>query len=224
MSATARGTNRDPRDFYPTPLPSVTPLLPHLPRDVAFWEPCAGDGRLIRVLRESGRKADGSDLFPQHTDAYPMEPTDYLKDFSRREFVLTNPPFGVAFEMCQHAIHHAFEFMFLLRLSFLESEERGDWFEQYEPDGLWVLKKRPQFVMSVTCKSPVPDPEDRHKPRDLRRRVPCKHNWLLPVESERPKTCPTCSGSNLSISTSDNSGYAWFYWGHRTALQGIHHI
>lgn len=222
MSATGRGTNRDPKDFYPTDRNSVRAILPHLPRDSSFWEPCAGDGRIIQMLRESGRDANGCDLFPQDTPYYPKGGSiDYLKDYSPRDFVLTNPPFSVAFEMAQHAFRHALEFMFLLRLSFLESEERGDWFEQHEPSGLWVLKKRPSFVISVTCKTPLKIDDPKMASVFV---VPCKHNWILPIESERPKVCPKCGGSKLAISTSDNSGYAWYYWGPRQSLHGIHHI
>lgn len=222
MSATGRGTVRDEKDFYPTPFPAVGPLLPHLPTDVRFWEPCAGDGRLIRWIRGSGRIADGSDLFPQAQAEmeYKQTPVDYLQDTTQREFIATNPPLSIAFEMAQHALKHSREFMFLLRLSFLESEERGQWFEQHEPAGLWVLKKRPSFAMSITCKT-VTGSDDVGGVM-----VPhvCKHNWMLPTDAERPKVCPKCGGNKLAISTSDSSGYAWYYWGHRAELSGIHHI
>ncbi len=227
MSCAGRGTTRDPKDFYSTPRPAFEPLLPHLPFGVhapEFFDPCAGDGRLIAWLRDSGRIAHGLDLYPQHQNIYPALATDYLQDNTPREFVLTNPPFSVAFEMCQHALAHADEFMFLLRLSFLESDTRGDWLAAHEPNGLWVLKKRPSFVMSVTCKTE----EYHHREFDSSERAKpftvCKHNWLLPIESPRPKVCPKCGGDKLAISTSDNSGYAWFYWGQRESLHGIHHI
>lgn len=217
MSATGRGTTRDPKDFYPTDRKAVASVIPFLPRGVQYWEPCAGDGRIVSMLREAGHEnAYGADLFPQSTtgDLYLPQPVDYLKDEAQRDFLITNPPFSVAFEMCQHARTHSAEFMFLLRLSFLESEERGEWLSANEPGALFVLRKRPSFVMSITCKSDVKD--DKIGLRC------CRHNWLLPIESERPKTCPMCGGTKLAISTSDNSGYAWYYWGNR--YQGIHHI
>lgn len=219
-SATGRGTTRDPKDFYATPRSAFAPIVSRLPRDVAFWEPCAGDGRLIFMLRETGRTAWGADLYPQHDNPYRYEfkAVDYLTDFTPRDFVVTNPPFSVAFEMCQHALLYAREFMFLLRLSFLESEVRGDWLSAHEPNGLWVLRKRPSFVMSVTCNTNIPLKEH---PGQF---YTCYHNWLLPIEAERPKVCPKCGGTKLAISTSDNSGYAWFYWGPRADLSGIHHI
>lgn len=38
---------RAPRDFYPTPAGAVSPLLPRLPPEFAFVEPCAGAGDLV---------------------------------------------------------------------------------------------------------------------------------------------------------------------------------
>ena len=38
---------RKPRDFYPTPIEAVYPLLEHLEEDFTFAEPCAGDGALL---------------------------------------------------------------------------------------------------------------------------------------------------------------------------------
>ena len=40
------------RDFYPTPIEAVRPLVPHLPKTGLFAEPCAGDGRLIRHIEQ----------------------------------------------------------------------------------------------------------------------------------------------------------------------------
>ena len=45
---------RVPRDYYPTPYDAVKPLLPHLPENFTFAEPCAGDGRLIQHLKNHG--------------------------------------------------------------------------------------------------------------------------------------------------------------------------
>ncbi len=217
-SATGRGTTRDSRDYYATPWPAFAPLLKILPMSgVTYFDPCAGDGRLVRFIREAGGTAHGADLFPQPQESYPQRPADYLTDTRHHPFPITNPPFSIAFEMCRHARLFSPELMFLLRLSFLESEERGDWLSENEPSAGFVLKRRPSFVMSVTCKSDVAE----ELFNVVQHRI-CKNNWLLPVESERPKVCPKCGGSKLAISTSDNSGYAWFYWGDR--FKGIHHI
>lgn len=197
MSATGRGTTRDPRDNYATPRPAFAPLLGILPRDKAlqFWEPACGDRRLITMLYESGRVAGGTDL--------EADGVDFLTDETQREFIITNPPFTLAFEFCKHGVKVAPEVLFLLRLNFLASRTRAAWFKENEPGALFVLSDRPGFVMSCTCKV-------------------CRHNWILPIESVRPLTCEACGSKALSISTTDSCDYAWFYWGWR--YHGIRHL
>ncbi|WWT39633.1 putative adenine-specific methylase [Microcystis phage Mel-JY03] len=57
---------RLPRDFYPTPAEAVAPLLPHLQPATTFFEPCAGDGALVRHLEAAGHIcALASDIEPQ---------------------------------------------------------------------------------------------------------------------------------------------------------------
>lgn len=55
------------KDFYPTPMKAVEPLLPHLDPATRFIEPCAGDGRLIRHLQYFGHRCVGAfDIEPRH--------------------------------------------------------------------------------------------------------------------------------------------------------------
>ncbi len=81
---------RKPRDFYPTPLEAVLPLLPHLKCRTSFDEPCCGDGALIRHLEANGHICKGSsDISPQISasvaDARTI--TECLGDM-----FITNPP------------------------------------------------------------------------------------------------------------------------------------
>lgn len=56
---------RNTRDFYPTPAEAVAPLLPHLKPRTRFFEPCAGDGALVRHLEAAGHVcARASDIEP----------------------------------------------------------------------------------------------------------------------------------------------------------------
>jgi len=59
---------RIPRDFYPTPKAAVVPLIPHLPAEFSYWEPCAGDIP----------QADALDAQPSHRTAV--------------DYIITNPP------------------------------------------------------------------------------------------------------------------------------------
>lgn len=137
MSATNRGAIRRESDFYATPLSAFTPLLPYLDRNRMYWEPAMGDGRLCQAMQDFGLDADGTDL---------SFGSDFLEDTKRREGILTNPPFGLAFEFCQNAVANADEVFLLLRLNFLASKKRKAWFQANEPSALFVLSERPCFT------------------------------------------------------------------------------
>jgi len=193
MSSTKRGATRHEADFYSTPEAAFKPLLPFLSCHVKLWEPAWGDGRLVRWMVEAHLDAAGDDL----KDGY-----DFLKDESQRGCIITNPPFSLALEFCNHAISHAPHVFMLLRLNFLASASRRDWWRAHPPSALFILSERPSFAMFIKC---------HH----------CGQKFSLPSESERPKQCDKCGGK-LAITTSDSTDYAWFYWG--GAHNGLHFL
>ena len=138
MSATNRGSVRNAQDFYATPKEAFDPMLPFIKRVAeVVQEPACGDGRLVVWMNQYGIKAYGSDLNGGF---------DFLADQRRHQTVVTNPPFSLAFEFCQHAVEHADHVFLLLRLNFLASIKRREWFKLNEPDALFVLSERPSFT------------------------------------------------------------------------------
>jgi hypothetical protein len=79
---------RIPQDAYSTPAEAVAPLLPHLEPGSRFFEPCAGQGRLIEHLVNAGHICVGQCDLP--TDARTWR---YLSIESGIIFV-TNPPWS----------------------------------------------------------------------------------------------------------------------------------
>jgi hypothetical protein len=55
--------NRHPEDFYPTPPAGTLALLGVEKFRGKIWEPACGDGRMSRVLEESGLSMMSSDLY-----------------------------------------------------------------------------------------------------------------------------------------------------------------
>lgn len=216
MSATGRGAERHEADFYSTPREAFAPLLQHLPTNVVYWEPCCGDGRLVKWLTEAGCQADGADLYPQS----PVWPSvDFLADQHPREFVVTNPPFSIAQAIAAHSLDIARETLLLLRLNFLASKKRRDWFRAHEPAALFVLSERPSFAIFARCESDTRPEADRDPEQPT---IECGHKWSVPTEAGRPSVCPVCGGTDIQITTSDATDYAWFYFGHR--FKGIYHL
>ena len=84
---------RKPRDFYPTPIEAVEPLLPHLPEEFSFAEPCAGDGALVEHLETKGVCTWASDIDPQAEGIYKRSYDELSFDeLIDSEYVITNPP------------------------------------------------------------------------------------------------------------------------------------
>ena len=84
---------RKPRDFYPTPMEAVEPLLPHLPDGFKFAEPCAGNGALVEHLENKGVCMWASDIEPQAEGIYKNDYSDVgFNELIESEYVITNPP------------------------------------------------------------------------------------------------------------------------------------
>jgi hypothetical protein len=84
---------RIPRDFYPTPYEAVVPLLPHLPQQSRFCEPCAGDGRLIDHLTSAGHVcASAWDIEPRRDDIAQKDALEWV--IGNIDCFITNPPWA----------------------------------------------------------------------------------------------------------------------------------
>lgn len=79
------------RDFYPTPMAAVTPILPFLDVDLEYDEPCAGDGALVNHLFYHDINVSScSDIEPQQKN---MNQQDALKlEYCKGDMFITNPP------------------------------------------------------------------------------------------------------------------------------------
>ncbi len=86
--------DRVPRDYYPTPLEAVLPLLKHLPEDVLFAEPCAGDGRLITHIEthSTARAYLMTDIEPRID--YVGECDVFDLEIQGCDMAITNPPWN----------------------------------------------------------------------------------------------------------------------------------
>lgn len=87
MTKRAPGRVRRPRDFYPTPLAAALPVVEWLePDGLAFAEPCAGDGDLVRHLELAGLRCAYAGDIKNGDDALDWVPARGV------EMIVTNPP------------------------------------------------------------------------------------------------------------------------------------
>lgn len=86
---------RRPRDYYPTPLDAVKPLVLHLPKQFTFVECCAGNSDLtnhIEQLTDSECLSE-YDLEPQNEDVEEFDALELTeKQLYGCDLIITNPP------------------------------------------------------------------------------------------------------------------------------------
>jgi hypothetical protein len=145
MSAKGRGSKVADHEFYPTPPSAIQSLLNELEQPDSFFrwgEPCAGDGVIIAEVWKRFRVEPS-----QWEWAELREGKDYLKQglTGRVDCIITNPPFSLATSFLDKSLESPFV-AYLLRLNFLGSGKRKDWWQGKEPTHLFTLSKRPSFT------------------------------------------------------------------------------
>jgi hypothetical protein len=99
------GYARQYRDFYPTPAWVTEALLRRVRLPKGIWEPCCGDGAMVRVLEAHGHHVVGTDLVDR---GYGEGGRDFLMESRLPDGVtaiVTNPPYGRRlFKIVDHAL------------------------------------------------------------------------------------------------------------------------
>jgi hypothetical protein len=130
-------------DCYWTPPVAVEALLEVERLPHSLWEPAAGAGHIVTVLRDRGYAMIASDIqnhgFPLHFHANFLATT---KMPGGSEGIITNPPYRDANAFVRHAISLAPQIYMLLRLQFLEGVGRSDILEGAGLRAVYVFRKR----------------------------------------------------------------------------------
>jgi hypothetical protein len=134
---------RNANDYYPTPAWMTLSLLAHHRIDGTVLEPCAGDGAVARVLEQSRHvtrvltnDVDSRHQATFHHDAAGLGLELWLEpDVMYVDWVVTNPPFNIAFQIIERAVLlPRASVAMLLRKTFLEpTQERGAWLAAHPP-------------------------------------------------------------------------------------------
>lgn len=93
---------RVPRDYYPTPIDAVEPLIDHLPYAFDFAEPCAGDGRLVKHIDKltdgHGECIFACDIDPQADGIVQADALNLtFGEYGVVDYCITNPPWDRKF-------------------------------------------------------------------------------------------------------------------------------
>ncbi len=81
------------QDAYDTPPEALAPLLPYLPTDKFYAEPCAGCGMLVDALEAAGRRVYwASDIEPRRDDIGQHDALKIAGVLLACHTIVTNPP------------------------------------------------------------------------------------------------------------------------------------
>lgn len=167
MSSTNRH-NADKRhiaDYYVTPVDDIVKFLSAFDEEVTLniWDrqildPCAGGDELHamsypKALKEyyAIKDEDIIRTIDIREDSLAENKLDYLHTkLNYKPFVIiSNPPFNQAMEFIKKALDDVADdgyVMMLLRLNFLETKARKDFFDNYMPSWIFVHHKRMSFT------------------------------------------------------------------------------
>jgi len=178
MSTRKRRT-RDPLDRYYTPnyvveqamdivLPAVVPRPPQ-----GILDPGAGDGAFLRQLARKYPKSwiVGADIDPDVGPWDECANESYEADFLvsdwpqvfgdvRIDLVIGNPPYGRAMEFIEAALEITDTVVYLLRVDFLCSAGRAEFFLEHKPSHVFLLPNRPPFTGPALRPPYTEEPKD----------------------------------------------------------------
>lgn len=163
MSATNRGGQRSPADYYATPAWCVERLAEALELPGGPWlEPAAGDGAIVRAVGRDDVSWDLWELRESEEAALRCcapEARVKIGDFiehanagsvdRRYAVAITNPPFRLAQDFIDACLPLADTTIMLLRLNYLASKTRWQFMSTNTPD-VYVLPSRPSFTGAGT--------------------------------------------------------------------------
>jgi len=133
--------DRQKDDFYATPPEATQQLLDVEKFQGKIYEPCCGQGHISKVLIKNGYDVESSDLVDR---GYGKSNIDFLMEYKTRDNIITNPPYGrllMQFVRQTQKIADK-KIAMLLKLTFLEGQERKEFFKEYPPTRVHVFSKR----------------------------------------------------------------------------------
>jgi hypothetical protein len=129
-------------DLYETPAVAVEALLRAEKIPHRVWEPAAGRGAIVRVLRDRGHAVIASDVFDYGGLHFVGDFLEQRQMPAGCDCILTNPPYQIVEPFVAHALDLAPRVIMLLRLAFLESERRCEILENRGLARVHLFRKR----------------------------------------------------------------------------------
>lgn len=141
-------TEREKDDFYATEPKAIELLLEKESFNKNIWENANGEGHLSNVLIDKGYNVFKSDIINRNGDK-ETKIIDFLEIEERPiddSFdIITNPPYKIALDFCKKGLELLREgekMAMFLKIQFLESQERYNFFKENPLKKIYVASKR----------------------------------------------------------------------------------
>ena len=115
--------NKEEYEYYPTPTEAIELARPLLDQNKKWWEPCAGDGR---ILEHFDNVVIGTDIKPrsskvQEDNFMTMDKPNMI------EGIITNPPFTLGYDLIKKSLYEwKIPALLLLRVEYIAAKSRQD--------------------------------------------------------------------------------------------------
>lgn len=203
------------KEFFPTPAKLAALLVEVLswkikiPSNPMILEPSAGTGAFIPFLAAiEGSTVLGIDpnfdaptSIPDNVEWAKMSLEDLkleLGDTRPFDVICGNPPFSLAEQHLRLLLTmggaRGGGIGFLLRLGFLASKGRKEFFGAYPPKHVFCLPDRPSFMWCYTCTN-----------------TECLHKEYVLPKTKVP-ACPACNSPKPTKVQTDSYDYGFFIW------------
>lgn len=142
---------RQEHDFYATEPKAAELLLQLEPELNNIWECACGEGHLAKVFDYNNKLGLATDLVNR---GYGQHGIDFLNDnpYYWNGDIVTNPPYKYALEFIQKALNiipDARKVCMFLKLTFLESKSRKQFFTDNPPKFVYVSSSRMHCAMNA---------------------------------------------------------------------------
>lgn len=139
------GEEREKHDFYATHPDAIPPLLNILGWTTSklIWENSCGQGHLSKPLTQAGHTVISTDLIDRgfgEPDVNFLSDTVY--DIVPFDAIIMNPPYSLALEFVEKSLTVAPVVCAFLRIQFLESQKRKEFFDNHPPKYVCVFSYR----------------------------------------------------------------------------------
>jgi hypothetical protein len=139
---------REENDYYATDPIAIDLLCEREQFTPLVWEPACGGGHMARALEKRGYKVQATDKIYRGYGRGDVDFFELMNNGAQCTIdIITNPPYKYALQFVKHALDIVCEgrkVAMFLKLTFLEGQERKQFFEQYPPKTVYVSSKRIQ--------------------------------------------------------------------------------